>query len=341
MNKFTDIFEIAYNLRKAVVEKDNLEAYRLYDRESDKLTEVAVDVYRDFAEIQVYAPMPDQKIFLVVEALFKDRGYKGIYIKDRTKNGCSNIKSGFLHGERHPEEFIFEESGFKYYVDLEKYLDTGVFLDARRVRKIIKKKASGKRVLNLFSYTATASLAAIAGKSNEVVSVDISNTYTEWAKRNYELNEFDVDGNPLIVQDVMSFVNSEKGKSGKYDLIIVDPPTFAHSKKGDFSIQRDHVRLLNDCISCLSFSGEIIFTTHYKDFKFQKDKIGARIDEITSDTLPFEYVRGDIHRAYKISQAARWEKVQSRIEYNKKKQGYKKEFHKRSRKESSKIKGKR
>jgi len=331
MKKYSTILQEAYDLRQSIIKQDNLEAFRLYDRENDKLTEVAIDKYRDWAEIQVFAPLPENKLKFVVDDLTNSLNIKGVYIKDRTKEQCFKTKSNFLCGTRHPQHFIFEESGFKFSVNLEEYLDTGVFLDARIIRRIIKKNSQNKRVLNLFSYTGVSSLASISAGASQTISVDVSNTYSEWAKRNMELNGYDIENNRIIIQDVRDFLNSEKGRQNKYDLIIIDPPTFSHSKKGDFSVQRDHVRLLNDCLLCLELNGKILFTTHFKDFRFQKEKVRAKIKEITNETVPPEYIKGKVHRAFVISDSSKWEKTQERKRYNVNKKMYRRENRKRKR----------
>jgi len=307
MSKFTQILQIAFDQRVGYVEKNDLEAFRLYDRESDKLTEVAVDIYRDWAVIHVFAQIPDKKIFSVIETLYKDFNAKGIYVKDRTKDGLKNLEQGFVFGEKHPEEFIVKEFECKYLVNLEGHIDTGLFLDNREFRRIALNESKRKRILNLFSYTGTTSVAAAKGGARETVSVDVSNTYSDWTRQNFEINAADLMSNKIITQDVVSFLNSEKGKPEKYDIIIVDPPTFSTSKKGVFSVQKDHVQLINDCLYCLNWGGKIIFSNHCKDFHMAKPKIRGKIRGTTNKTVPPDFVR-NTHNSYTIIHSGKWER---------------------------------
>jgi 23S rRNA (cytosine1962-C5)-methyltransferase len=141
-------------------------------------------------------------------------------------------------------EFVAHENNLKFIVNLSDYLDTGLFLDHRVTREIVKKESTGKKVLNLFCYTGSFSVCATAGGAIEVVSVDLSKTYLQWAKRNMELNGF--DGGKYIHADVMQYV--ETLSSNYFDMVILDPPTFSNSQRMDdlLDIQRDHVKLIND-----------------------------------------------------------------------------------------------
>ena len=308
INKFHNILQNALDLRKEYVEKNNLEAYRLYDRENNKLSEVAVDVFKDWCVVQVYGKMPEKKLSQVIEALDRGMNFRGVYSKDRTKEDLSKASQGLVAGEEHPQEFTIQENGKTFWINLRDYLDSGIFLDSREVREIVGKLSKKARVLNLFAYTATASVYAGTAGAKEVVSVDISGTFLDWGKRNFELNGLDLERQTIVVHEVMDFINSEKGRPEKYDLIIIDPPTFSHAKKRDFSVQKDHVRLINDCIYALKPNGKIIFTTHYRDFKMVKPKIRAKIKEITDSVIPFDFFRKNIFRAFIITHSPRWER---------------------------------
>lgn len=308
INKFHNILQNAFELREEYVHKNELEAYRAYDRENDKLSEVVVDVFKDWCVVQVYGKMPEKKLSQVIEALDKGIGLRGVYLKDRTKENLSKASQGLVVGEKHPTEFSIQENGRTFLVNLKDYLDSGIFLDAREVREMVGKLSRKARVLNLFAYTATASVYAGTAGAREVVSVDISKTFLDWGKRNFALNDLDEERQIVVVREVMDFINSEKGKPEKYDLIIIDPPTFSHSKKRDFSVQKDHIRLINDCMYALKPNGKIIFTNHYRNFRMAKPKIKAKIKEITDSVIPFDFFRKNVFRAFVITHSPRWER---------------------------------
>jgi len=194
-------------------------------------------------------------------------------------------------------EFIVEENKLQFIVNLSDYLDTGLFLDHRVTREKVRGEAKHKRVLNLFSYTGSFSVYAASGEANEVVTVDLSNTYLDWAKRNMQLNDFvDLSKYKFIQADVLQYFNSVP--ENYFDVIILDPPTFSNSKRMEdiLDIQRDHVRLINDCLRILRSNGKIYFSTNYKKFVFEKASIqSSSIKDITKQTTPFDF-EGRINR---------------------------------------------
>ena len=151
------------------------------------------------------------------------------------------------------------EGGVKLLVNLTDYLDTGLFLDHRAMRLRIQREAAGKRFLNLFCYTATASVHAAKGGARSTTSVDLSKTYLDWARRNLSLNGFS-DKQKLEQGDVMAWLAEGRGE---YELIFIDPPTFSNSKRmeGVFDVQRDHVQLLDLAMARLAPGGCCISPT--------------------------------------------------------------------------------
>lgn len=185
-----------------------------------------------------------------------------------------------------------EENGLKFIVNLSDYLDTGLFLDHRDTRKIVREKAAGKKVLNLFAYTGSFSVYAAAGSADEVVTVDLSNTYLKWAERNLALNGFiDKSKYRYDAADVKQYLKTLQ--PGYFDLVVMDPPTFSNSKKmkDDFlDIQRDHVELINDSLSAMKSGGILYFSNNYRKFELDTDKIkAASIKDITKATTPFDF----------------------------------------------------
>ena len=194
-------------------------------------------------------------------------------------------------------EFIVKENGLKFIVNLSDYLDTGLFLDHRVTREKVKTDAKDKKVLNLFSYTGSFSVYAAAGDAAEVATVDLSKTYLDWAQRNMQLNGFaDPSKYKFIHADVLQYLTTIS--ASYFDLIILDPPTFSNSKRMEdiLDIQRDHVKMVNDCLRILKPGGKIYFSTNYKKFVLDNASIySSLIKDITKRTTPFDF-EGKINR---------------------------------------------
>jgi len=195
-------------------------------------------------------------------------------------------------------EFVVEENGLRFIVNLSDYLDTGLFLDHRVTRQKVRGEAKDKKVLNLFSYTGSFSVYAASGEANEVVTVDLSKTYLDWAEKNMQLNGFeDLAKYKFLQTDVLRYLDTVP--ENYFDIIILDPPTFSNSKRmEDFlDIQRDHAKLINDCLRRLNSAGKIYFSTNYKKFVLEKASIRTSlIKDITKQTTPFDF-EGRINRA--------------------------------------------
>lgn len=193
-------------------------------------------------------------------------------------------------------EFVVQESGLKFIVNLSDYLDTGLFLDHRITRGMVKDGAKDKRVLNLFCYTGSFSVYAAAGGAQSVVSVDLSKTYLQWAEKNMQLNFPEYQDASFVHADVLQYLKDLPAES--FDIIVMDPPTFSNSKRmKDFlDIQQDHVELINDCMRILTAEGLLYFSTNYTKFQLAEEKINAaQIKDITKATTPFDFV-GKLHR---------------------------------------------
>ena len=194
-------------------------------------------------------------------------------------------------------EFVVEENGLRFIVNLSDYLDTGLFLDHRVTREKVRGEAKDKKILNLFSYTGSFSVYAASGEANEAVTVDLSKTYLDWAKRNMQLNGFiDMSKYKFLQADVLRYLDTVP--ENYFDIIILDPPTFSNSKRMEdiLDIQRDHVKLINDCLRILRPGAKIYFSTNYKKFELQKESIkSSLIKDITKQTTPFDF-EGRINR---------------------------------------------
>jgi 23S rRNA (guanine2445-N2)-methyltransferase / 23S rRNA (guanine2069-N7)-methyltransferase len=201
--------------------------------------------------------------------------------------------------------FTVQEGHAKFWVNLIDYLDTGLFLDHRPLRLKIAEHSQGKKFLNLFCYTATASVHAALGGATESTSVDMSNTYIDWARRNFELNKINLYAHKLVQADCLQWLN--ECRNG-YDLIMLDPPTFSNSKRmeGVLDVQRDHVALVTRCMELLNTNGRLYFSTNLRGFKLDRESLAKyQLDDITASTIDVDFERNPkIHHCYLIQHAA-------------------------------------
>ncbi len=210
------------------------------------------------------------------------------------------------------EELIVQEGGHRFWINLEAYLDTGLFLDHRNTRKQVGALASGKRFLNLFAYTGSFTVYAAMGNgqggARSSVTVDLSNTYTEWAGRNLALNGIDPTAHRIERADVFAWLRDRvdvvaADASKQFDLIVLDPPTFSNSKKmlGVLDVQRDHVWLIRQCLALLSREGQLFFSTNLRSFQMDKlVQTKARFTEISAKSVPEDFRDKKIHRCWHI-----------------------------------------
>ena len=188
-------------------------------------------------------------------------------------------------------EFVVHENDLKFIVNLSDYLDTGLFLDHRITREMVKSESAGKKILNLFCYTGSFSVYAAAGGASQTVSVDLSNTYLNWTERNMQLNGFiDPSKYKYVHADVIKYLATLP--EDYFDIVILDPPTFSNSQRMDefLDVQRDHVKLINDCLKGLKKNGVLYFSTNSRKFILDNEKIrSASIKDITKTTTPFDF----------------------------------------------------
>jgi 23S rRNA (cytosine1962-C5)-methyltransferase len=211
-----------------------------------------------------------------------------IYFRQRQRKAGRYGQYEKLNSEQ--EFFIVKESGLQFRINLTDYLDTGLFLDHRITRGMVRDEAKDKQVLNLFCYTGSFSVYAAAGGAAGVNSIDLSKTYLDWAEKNLELNGLASGSRDFIQADVKQVL--EKLPADFYDLVIMDPPTFSNSKRmKDFlDIQRDHVELLNQTLRTMKTGGTMYFSTNFRKFQLDREKIlAASVKDITGATTPFDF----------------------------------------------------
>jgi 23S rRNA (cytosine1962-C5)-methyltransferase len=190
-------------------------------------------------------------------------------------------------------------------VNLTDYADTGLFLDHRSARGMIRDLCDGKRVLNLFAYTGAFSVYAAAGGASEITSVDLSATYLEWAQRNFAINGLQSQHYQFVRDDITSFVENLP-EDAEFDIVVCDPPTFSNSKRTEsvWDVQQQYADLLNALMSILSRDGTLFFSSNFRRFRFEQAEIeGAQVREITKRTIPEDFRNQRVHRSWLIRHA--------------------------------------
>ncbi|KII33516.1 50S rRNA methyltransferase [Pseudomonas fluorescens] len=288
------------------VKREGIDCYRVYDADMPEYS-MAIDLYHDWVHVQEYAAPksidPEKASARMFDALAAIPQALNID-KSRVVVKRRERQSGTKQYERQAAQGKFvevNEGGVKLLVNLTDYLDTGLFLDHRPMRMRIQKEAAGKRFLNLYCYTATASVHAAKGGARSTTSVDLSKTYLDWARRNLSLNGFS-DKNRLEQSDVMVWLEASRDE---YDLIFIDPPTFSNSKRmeGIFDVQRDQVQLIDLAMARLAPGGVLYFSNNFRKFELEAN-LSERyaIEEITAQTIDPDFARNaKIHRAWKIT----------------------------------------
>ena len=333
---------LAKNLKKQQTwaDRSGVSCYRLYDADMPEYA-FAIDVYRTidgptalsagpaavaarssgsapsgahdatWLYVQEYAAPAE----IELEAVRKRRGEALSTLSDVTGVAAERVRVRTRRKTKRGEQYakvqdrsdyhVVLEDGLKFLVNFDDYLDTGLFLDHRITRARLRAAASGKRFLNLFAYTCTATVYAAAGGAASTTSVDMSNTYLNWAQRNLELNGLTPDRHGLVQADCRVWLEegAARGRE-RYDLIFIDPPTFSNSKRmeGVLDVDRDHPALIDGCARLLAPGGLIVFSTNSQRFRLD-ESLSRRYDvrDISAKTLPKDFERNPrIHRCFEI-----------------------------------------
>lgn len=286
--------------------QNHTNAYRVYDQDLPEYA-VAIDRYADWALIQEYAApkeipqaKAERRLLDIIQVVPEVLGIPPDHIVLKTRKRQEG-KQQYSQLSQTRDEFIVREGKAKLWVNLKDYLDTGLFLDHRPMRKRIFEEAKDKKVLNLFCYTGTVSVQAALGGALYTTSVDLSQTYLDWAWRNFDLNELS-SRNRLERADVMEWLI---GGSDKYDLIFCDPPTFSNTKKTQrvFNVQSDQVILIERCLNRLVSHGTLYFSNNYRGFKLDSKIVEKyHVENISAQTIDMDFKRRpNIHKVWKIS----------------------------------------
>jgi len=293
--------------------QQHINCYRVYDADLPEYS-VAVDIYQGeqtWVIVQEYEPpktvdqhKADQRLAGLLAEIpnILDISRDNVFLKIRRKQRSTDQYEKYGDSGRF---HCIEEGGCRLLVNFEDYLDTGLFLDHRPIRLMIRQQAEGKRFLNLFAYTGSATVHAAVGGAGSTTTVDMSNTYINWAKNNLALNKT-AGQHEFIQADCLEWLSreAENPHSRHYELIFLDPPTFSNSKRMDavFDIQNDHVPLIQNAAKLLAPGGVLYFSTNFRRFKIDTEALsGLNVEDITAATIPQDFARNPkIHYCWRI-----------------------------------------
>ncbi|MEP6547100.1 MAG: bifunctional 23S rRNA (guanine(2069)-N(7))-methyltransferase RlmK/23S rRNA (guanine(2445)-N(2))-methyltransferase RlmL [Gammaproteobacteria bacterium] len=292
--------------------REKIDCYRVYDADMPEYA-FAIDLYGRGTRqvyVQEYAPPKtvDQEsarerrrevLAVLPEALSVPVSQIHSRVR-KAQKGSEQYEKRDSQAERH----AVQEGGLKFWVNFRDYLDTGLFLDHRIVRAMLREWAKDADFLNLFCYTGSATVYAAAGGARSSASVDLSNTYLDWAHENLLLNGFGDTKHELYRADCLQWLEDEESKGPRFDLIFVDPPTFSNSKRmeGVLDVQRDHVGMIRRSLKLLRPAGRLVFSTNYSRFKLDEQALeDLVIEDISAQTIPKDFERHTrIHRCFVI-----------------------------------------
>ena len=293
---------------KGWLKKSSISCYRLYDADIPEYS-AAIDIYEQRIYVQEYAApntieerVAKQRFETIKRAVKEFAGdrFKKVYYKERRRQkGDAQYQR---LNEETSESIIVNEGGARFEVNLSDYLDTGLFLDHRPVRSMLGDLCKGKSLLNLFCYTASATVQAALAGAKSSLSIDMSNTYLDWAQRNFDLNSLSPTKHQLLRADCLKWLEED---SQTFDVIFLDPPTFSNSKKMEtvLDVQRDHPELIRQAMTKLNPEGILVFSNNFRKFKL--DKLTSRqfnCENITTQTLDMDFERNPrIHNVWLIN----------------------------------------
>jgi 23S rRNA (guanine2445-N2)-methyltransferase / 23S rRNA (guanine2069-N7)-methyltransferase len=299
---------------KRWAEQEGVSCYRLYDADMPEYA-AAIDLYhsdRLYVVVQEYAAPKTvaedkarQRLRDMLNAIPPTLGVsrEQVFLKRRERQrGAAQYERQAQIGEFHE----VREGPCRLLVNFSDYLDTGLFLDHRLTRALVGDMARGRDLLNLFCYTATASVHAALAGARSTTSVDMSATYLDWAQRNFRLNGIDPQRNGMVQADCLQWLEqqAEDPRAARYGVIFLDPPTFSNSKRmqSSFDVQRDHPVLVRRAASLLADDGALVFSTNRQRFRLDAEAlVGLQVEEISAKTVPRDFARNPgIHRCWLV-----------------------------------------
>ncbi|GAM09914.1 ribosomal RNA large subunit methyltransferase I [Geobacter sp. OR-1] len=279
--------EAAARLRKDHADLADSDAYRLVNAEGDGLPGLTVDRYGEFLMVQLFSSAWKPHLGPLVQAIQDVFSPQGVYEKSRPvkTRELEAVSEGRVHGSliagvHAPEQLLVRENGLNFLVRLRSGLNTGLFIDQRKNRREIMPRVKGKRVLNLFSYTGAFSVAAAASGASLVTSVDASSGYMEWARENFGANRLNPKKHRFIVGDCFSVLQDLAKKEDRYDMIIMDPPSFSTTGKSMFTTRKGTSDLVAAALAILPDGGMLVTSSNH-----QKVDIAEYLKELRRGAL--------------------------------------------------------
>ena len=286
--------------RRSWASRNRVSCFRVYDREEVGFP-FLIDLYEDRMVWSVLSDkdedeVPEDLFQLASEATGIPRAK--IHVKSRQKQ---HGKDQYTKVDEAQQLLTVREGGLKFLVNLSDYLDTGLFLDHRWTRSYVRDLSAGLKVLNLFAYTGSFTVYAVQGGAFETVTVDLNQNYLDWAQKNLELNDLSGPRHRFLKRDVLEFLRTETKL--KFDVIVLDPPTFSNSKKmdGTLDIQRDHPELVSRCLKMLNLDGVLVFSNNFQKFNLNTKALPpCEVKDVTSFTVPKDFKK-NAHRCWIIT----------------------------------------
>lgn len=286
--------------------RNGVSCFRIYDADIPEFP-LAIDCYEDYLHVAEY----QRRHSLSEEEYQAWRSGCREVLCETFEMPASHIFFKFRapqKGRQQYEKFgqdkfetVAHEGGLQFWVNLSDYLDTGLFLDHRITRGWVREQAAGKRVLNLFAYTGSFTVYAAAGGAAATTTIDLSNTYLDWAARNLQLNGLAGQQHRFLREDVKAWLRQPVAE--KFDLVVLDPPTFSNSKRMDdiLDVQRDYPELIQGALKRMNPGGILYFSTNLRSFKFDAGLIrGASVRDVSRQSIPLDFRNERIHYCFEL-----------------------------------------
>ncbi len=285
-------------------EKQNIGVYRIYDRDIPEVRAV-VDWYEGHLVVGEYVREQTEGLpYLETlgDALAKAFSLSPDQLHLRRRNTRPHEGNRYNRLDKRGERIEVREAQLKFLVNLDDYLDTGLFADHRLTRTWVRDASQGKRVLNLYAYTGAFSIYAAHGGAASTTTVDVSERYLDWALDNFKLNNlFDPQKHIAVAEETRFFLRNAAREGRRWDIIVLDPPSFSTSKTGQelLEIQRDHGDLINEALAVLNKGGQLYFSTNHQRFKPNFARVNTHaVEELTDRSIPVDYQGRTPHRLF-------------------------------------------
>jgi 23S rRNA (cytosine1962-C5)-methyltransferase len=315
-NSIISKIKSAIKYREDFFKSKDTTAFRIFNSEGDGISGLTIDYFAESSDnisdgyclLTWFNTNVYSKKDIVLDALESNLKCKGFYQKKKFNSNDKLVdnSSDFISGEKVTQPIIVKENGVNFAIYLDDGAMVGVFLDQRDVRKTIKDKYSaGKTMLNTFSYTGAFSVFASLGGAIKTTSVDLANRSLQKTKEQFKINNIDIESQDIIVQDVFEYFKYALKKKKSFDLVVLDPPSFARTKKITFSVSKDYVKLLKEAIQITNKNGIIVASTNYANINMWKfrdfidmafKQLNTKYKIVESFSLPKDFKVSDSFR---------------------------------------------